>query len=54
MDFGWIEIIFFYGFALAFGAWQYISTDRSLKKDRAQRLEREAREAAEREKEDGE
>jgi hypothetical protein len=46
MNFGWIEIIFFYGFAIAFGVWQVWKTDKELKKTRAERLEREAREAA--------
>ncbi|WP_285713349.1 hypothetical protein [Erythrobacter oryzae] len=45
MNFGWIEIGLFYGIAVAFGLWQYISMDRKLKQTRA---EREAREAAER------
>lgn len=50
-NFGWIEIIFFYGFAIAFGVWQVWKTDKELKKTRAERLEREAREAAERDSE---
>ena len=49
MDLGWIELIFFYGLALGLIAWQYISTSRSLEKDRAERRESEAREAAEKE-----
>jgi len=47
MNFGWIELVFFYGLAIGFGIWQVIKTDRELKRTRA---EREAREAAEREK----
>ena len=42
-NFGWIEIVLFYGGAIGFGVWQFVSMDRKLKKTRA---EREAREAA--------
>jgi hypothetical protein len=45
-NFGWIEIVLFYGGAIGFGVWQFVSMDRKLKKTRA---EREAKEAAERE-----
>jgi hypothetical protein len=40
--YGWIELVFFYGTALAFLGWQWLSADRALKKARA---EREAKEA---------
>lgn len=43
-NFGWIELVLFYGGAIGFGAWQFWSMDRKLKQTRA---EREAREAAE-------
>lgn len=43
MNFGWIEIGLFYGVAVGFGVWQYVSMDRKLKQTRA---EREAKEAA--------
>lgn len=43
MNFGWIEIVLFYGVAIAFCVWQYVAMDRKLKKTRA---EREAKEAA--------
>lgn len=43
-NFGWIEIVLFYGGAIGFGVWQFVSMDRKLKKTRA---EREAKEAAE-------
>ncbi len=43
--FGWIELVFFYGIAIGFGVWQWVSMDRKLKKTRAERA---AREAAER------
>ncbi|MEL7198644.1 MAG: hypothetical protein AAGL10_10040 [Pseudomonadota bacterium] len=45
MNFGWIEIILFYGFAIGFAAWQYWKTDKELKATRAKRLEEEARAA---------
>ncbi|SHN51697.1 hypothetical protein SAMN02745193_00701 [Erythrobacter sanguineus] len=44
-DMGWIEIVLFYGVAIGFGVWQYVSMDRKLKKTRAERA---AKEAAER------
>jgi hypothetical protein len=46
MNFGWIEIGLFYGLAIAFGVWQWVSMDRMLKKTRAEKA---AKEAAERE-----
>jgi hypothetical protein len=45
-NYGWIELVFFYGIAIGIGVWQYLKMDRMLKKTRA---EREAKEAAERE-----
>ncbi len=45
-EFGWIELVFFYGIAIGFGVWQFWKTDRLLKQTQA---EREARESAERE-----
>lgn len=44
-NFGWIEIVFFYGIALGFAGWQYWSVSKSLEKDRAKRREKEAEEA---------
>lgn len=44
--FGWIELVLFYGIAIGFGAWQWLSMDRMLKKTRAEKA---AKEAAERE-----
>jgi hypothetical protein len=46
MNYGWIEIVLFYGIAIGFGVWQWLKMDRMLKKTRA---EREAKKAAERE-----
>ncbi|MEL7188177.1 MAG: hypothetical protein AAGK17_01380 [Pseudomonadota bacterium] len=43
MNFGWIEIILFYGFAIGFAVWQYWKTDKELKATRARRLEEEAK-----------
>lgn len=42
---GWVEIVLFYGLAITFGVWQYVSTSRTLARTRAAR---EAKEAAER------
>jgi hypothetical protein len=42
MNFGWIEIGLFYGVAVGFGVWQYVSMDRKLKQTRAERAAREA------------
>ena len=46
MNYGWIEIVLFYGGAIAFGVWQWLKMDRMLKKTRAEKA---AKEAAERE-----
>ncbi|MEM6909226.1 MAG: hypothetical protein AAF494_11150 [Pseudomonadota bacterium] len=45
MNLGWIELVFFYGFAIGFAVWQYWKTDRELKRTRAKRLEEEAKAA---------
>ncbi|MEE4153772.1 MAG: hypothetical protein V2I27_06405 [Erythrobacter sp.] len=45
-NFGWIELVFFYGIAIGFGLWQYFSVSRTLEKTRAERRAREAEEAA--------
>lgn len=45
-NFGWIEIVLFYGIAIGFGVWQFWKMDRMLKKTRAEKA---AKEAAERE-----
>ncbi|WP_156423770.1 hypothetical protein [Erythrobacter sp. YT30] len=47
MNFGWIEIILFYGLAVGLAAWQYWKTDKELKATRAKRLEEEAKAKAE-------
>jgi len=44
-NFGWIELVFFYGIAIGFGIWQYVSVSRTLEKTRAERRAREAEEA---------
>jgi hypothetical protein len=43
-NFGWIEIVLFYGLAIGFGAWQWIAMDRKLKRTRAEKAAREAAE----------
>lgn len=50
--FGWIEIVFFYGFAIGFAVWQWLKMDRMLKKGRAEKAARDAAEAGN-EREDG-
>ncbi|MEM8726784.1 MAG: hypothetical protein AAGE86_14810 [Pseudomonadota bacterium] len=47
MNYGWIELVFFYGFAISFGLWQVWKTDRELKRTRAKRAEEEAARAKE-------
>lgn len=47
-NFGWIEIVLFYGIAIGFGVWQWVAMDRKLKQTRAEKA---AREAAERDAE---
>lgn len=44
-NYGWIELVLFYGLAIGFGAWQWLKMDRMLKQTRAEKA---AREAAER------
>jgi hypothetical protein len=44
-NYGWIELVFFYGVAIGFAAWQWLKMDRMLKQTRAERA---AKEAAER------
>lgn len=46
MNYGWIEIVLFYGGAITFGVWQWLKMDRMLKRTRAEKA---AKEAAERE-----
>ena len=50
-NFGWIELVFFYGIAIGFGLWQYVSVSRTLEKTRAERRAREEAEAAKRDEE---
>ncbi len=45
MNFGWIEIVLFYGIAIGVGVWQFWKMDRMLKQPRAQKA---AEQAAER------
>lgn len=45
MNFGWIEIVLFYGIAIGVGAWQYWKMDRMLKASRAQKAAQHAAEA---------
>lgn len=48
---GWLEIVFFYGFAISFALWQYFKMDRDLKQIRKERAEKEALAEAEAEAE---
>lgn len=43
-NFGWIELVFFYGIAIGIGVWQWVKMDRMLKKTRAERAAKEAAE----------
>lgn len=43
-NYGWIELVFFYGIAIGIGVWQYLKMDRMLKKTRAERAAKEAAE----------
>lgn len=44
MNFGWIEIVLFYGIAIGFGVWQWLKMDRMLKRSRADKAAREGTE----------
>lgn len=39
-NYGWIELVLFYGGAIGFGAWQFWKMDRMLKKTRAEKAAR--------------
>ncbi|WP_185960252.1 hypothetical protein [Erythrobacter insulae] len=39
---GWLEIVFFYGFAISFALWQYFKMDRDLKQIRKEKAEKAA------------
>ena len=41
-NYGWIEIVLFYGLALGLCIWQYVKMDRDLKRTKAERAKREA------------
>ncbi|NCP13374.1 MAG: hypothetical protein GW858_04320 [Sphingomonadales bacterium] len=41
-NFGWIELVFFYGIAVGIGVWQWLKMDRMLEKTRAERAAKEA------------
>ncbi|MFN3989545.1 MAG: hypothetical protein ACK4IS_04725 [Erythrobacter sp.] len=43
-NYGWIELVLFYGIAIGFAAWQWIKMDRMLKKTRAEKAAKEAAE----------
>lgn len=43
-NFGWIELVFFYGIAIGFGVWQWVKMDRMLKRTRAERAAKQAAE----------
>jgi hypothetical protein len=45
-NYGWIELMVFYGIAVGFGVWQWVKMDRMLKKTRADKAARQAAEAA--------
>ena len=43
-NYGWIELVLFYGIAVGFGVWQWVSMDRLLKKTRAEKAAKDAAE----------
>lgn len=43
-NYGWIELVLFYGIAIGFAAWQYFKMDRMLKKSRAEKAAKQAAE----------
>lgn len=43
-NYGWIELVLFYGIAIGFAAWQYFKMDRMLKKTRAEKAAKAAAE----------
>ena len=43
-EYGWIELVLFYGIAIGFGVWQWIKMDRMLKKTRAEKAAKKAEE----------
>jgi hypothetical protein len=43
-NYGWIELVLFYGIAIGFGLWQYFAMDRKLKRTRAEKAAKEAAE----------
>ena len=45
-NFGWIELVLFYGGAIGFGVWQFWKMDRMLKKTRAEKAAKDAAERA--------
>lgn len=45
-EYGWIELVLFYGIAIGFGVWQWVKMDRMLKKTRAEKAAKEAADAA--------
>lgn len=40
-NYGWIELVVFYGIAVGIGVWQWVKMDRMLKKTRAQKAAQE-------------
>jgi hypothetical protein len=46
-NYGWIELVFFYGIALGFGLWQWLKMRREVKEIRARRAAEEAAKKAE-------
>lgn len=41
-EYGWIELVLFYGIAIGFGVWQWVKMDRMLKKTRAEKAAKES------------
>jgi len=45
-NFGWIEIVLFYGVGLGICIWQYLKMDRELKQAKAERAAKEGQDKA--------
>lgn len=45
-NYGWIELVFFYGIALGFGLWQWLKMRRELRQSREAKAAKEAEDAA--------
>jgi len=47
-NYGWIEMVFFYGIAISFGLWQWLKMRRELRQSREAKAAKEAVDASSR------